>query len=123
MVNPTDQPQIVSPDVQGARLTGEGMSWIISGLAGKLAHNDPGKPRMVDIREEQYRNPAGRLSVAAPERRSFRVGGGRTANPGMEIGLGEAWRGTLIMSLRTSSSGVPSGRQASHPFGLGFQRV
>jgi hypothetical protein len=37
------------------------MSWVIAG-ASRTAHNDPGTPRVVDIRQEPYRG-TGELRV------------------------------------------------------------
>ncbi|RPI11928.1 MAG: hypothetical protein EHM65_06545 [Acidobacteriales bacterium] len=54
VVNPSDQPASVELALKGARLTGQGMSWVIAG-PNRFAHNDPGKPREVDIRQEPYR--------------------------------------------------------------------
>ena len=63
VVNPTDQAQSLALALRGAQLTGEGMSWVIAN-PDRFAHNDPGKPRVVDIREEPYRG-AGALNVPA----------------------------------------------------------
>jgi alpha-N-arabinofuranosidase len=54
VVNPSDQPASLELALKGARLTGQGMSWVIAG-PNRFAHNDPGKPREVDIRQEPYR--------------------------------------------------------------------
>jgi alpha-L-arabinofuranosidase len=54
IVNPTEQAQTIDLALQGAQLAGQGMSWVIAG-PDRLAHNDPGKPRVVDIRQEPYR--------------------------------------------------------------------
>ncbi len=58
VVNPTEQPQSVELALQGAQFTGEGMAWTITGR-DRFAHNDPGKPRQVDIRHEPYRGSGG----------------------------------------------------------------
>jgi len=63
IVNPTDQAQSLALKLGGAQLTGEGTSWVIAN-PDRLAHNDPGKPRVVDIREEPYRG-SGELNVPA----------------------------------------------------------
>ena len=57
IVNPTDQIQTIEPALKGAQLTGDGMSWVIQGT-NKFAHNDPGRRRAVDIRQESYRSGA-----------------------------------------------------------------
>jgi alpha-N-arabinofuranosidase len=54
IVNPTEQAQSIDLSLKGAQLTGQGMSWAIAG-PNRLAHNDPGSPREVDIRQEPYR--------------------------------------------------------------------
>jgi alpha-N-arabinofuranosidase len=54
VVNPTEQVASIDLALKGAQLTGQGMSWVIAG-PNRLAHNDPGKPREVDIRQEPYR--------------------------------------------------------------------
>jgi alpha-N-arabinofuranosidase len=61
IVNPTDKPASTALAVKGAQLTGQGMSWVIAG-ASRTAHNDPGAPREVDIRQEPYRG-TGELHV------------------------------------------------------------
>ncbi len=61
VMNPTDQAQSLALSLTGAQLAGEGTSWVIAN-PDRLAHNDPGKPRVVDIREEPYRG-AGTLTV------------------------------------------------------------
>lgn len=62
IVNPADKPQSITLAVQGAQLTGEGMQWVITG-PDRMAHNDPGRPRVVDIRQEQVHSGAGELQV------------------------------------------------------------
>ena len=54
VVNPTEQAQSIDLSLKGARLTGQGTAWVIAGPS-RLAHNDPGNPREVDIRQEPYR--------------------------------------------------------------------
>ena len=61
IVNPPDQPASTALAIKGAQLTGQGMSWTIAG-ASRTAHNDPGTPRVVDIRQEPYRG-TGELRV------------------------------------------------------------
>ena len=63
VVNPSDQPASIELALKGAQLTGQGMSWVIAG-PDRFAHNDPGKPREVDIRQEPYRG-TGDLRVPA----------------------------------------------------------
>lgn len=63
VVNSSEQSQSLQLDLKGAQLTGEGMSWVING-PDRLAHNDPGKPRVVDIRREPYRNSTAELKLA-----------------------------------------------------------
>src|SRR5208283_1269627 len=53
IVNPTEQAQSIDLVLKGSQLTGKGMSWVISG-PDRMAHNDPGRPRVVDIRQEPY---------------------------------------------------------------------
>ncbi len=53
VVNPTEQAQSIDLVLKGAQLTGQGMSWVISG-PDRMAHNDPGRPRVVDIRQAAY---------------------------------------------------------------------
>lgn len=62
VVNPTDQPQAVTLALRGAELTGEGMKWVIAG-PDRMSHNDPGRPRVVDIRGEHIRSGGGDLRV------------------------------------------------------------
>jgi alpha-L-arabinofuranosidase len=61
VVNPTDQPASTALAIKGAQLTGQGMMWVIAGTS-RTAHNDPGMPREVDIRQEPYRG-TGELRV------------------------------------------------------------
>jgi alpha-N-arabinofuranosidase len=56
VVNPTGQEQMVDLAVNGTRLGASGMKWTISGPNSKTAHNDPGKPRTVDIHQEPQAN-------------------------------------------------------------------
>ena len=53
VVNPTEQAQSIDLALKGAELTGKGMSWTIAG-PNRFAHNEPGKPRVVDIRQEPF---------------------------------------------------------------------
>jgi alpha-N-arabinofuranosidase len=53
IVNPTEQAQSIDLDLKGAQLTGKGMRWAIA-APDRFAHNDPGAPRVVDIRQEAY---------------------------------------------------------------------
>jgi len=62
VVNPGDKPHSLELAVRGVQLTGEGMSWVITG-PDRFAHNDPGKPRVVDIRQEPHRS-GGDLRIA-----------------------------------------------------------
>ncbi len=50
VMNPTGQKQTLGLALQGAQWAGQGMSWTITG-PDKMAHNDPGSPRQVDIQE------------------------------------------------------------------------
>jgi len=61
VVNPSDQPASIELALKGAQLAGHGMTWVIAG-PDRFAHNDPGKPRVVDIRQEPYRG-TGELRV------------------------------------------------------------
>ncbi len=63
IVNPTDKAQSFDLALKGAQLAGAGMAWTITG-PDRFAHNDPGKPRQVDIHAENH-NAGGRLSVPA----------------------------------------------------------
>ncbi len=63
IVNPTNQEQSLDLALTGAQLAGGGMAWTLSG-PDKTAHNDPGKPRQVDVHQEPYRG-AGQLRVPA----------------------------------------------------------
>ncbi len=54
VVNPTEQAESIDLSLKGAQLTGQGTAWVIAGPS-RLAHNDPGNPREVDIRQEPYR--------------------------------------------------------------------
>ena len=62
IVNPTEQAQSIDLALKGAQLTGKGMSWVIAG-PNRFAHNDPGQPRVVDIRQVPY--VGGSLQVPA----------------------------------------------------------
>ncbi len=62
VVNPTEQPASFSLALKGAALTGQGMSWQIAG-ASRWAHNDPGAPREIDIRQTPHHG-GGTLAVA-----------------------------------------------------------
>jgi alpha-N-arabinofuranosidase len=53
IVNPTEQAQSIDLALKGAELTGKGMRWAIAG-PNRFSHNDPGSPRVVDIRQEPY---------------------------------------------------------------------
>ncbi|HEY3441415.1 MAG TPA: alpha-L-arabinofuranosidase C-terminal domain-containing protein [Paludibaculum sp.] len=64
IVNPTTTAQTVSLDLKGAALTGEGMSWVIAGR-DRMAHNDPGRRRTVDIVSEPVRGGTGELKAPA----------------------------------------------------------
>jgi alpha-L-arabinofuranosidase len=63
VVNPTGQEQSIDLALTGAQLAGGGMAWTIA-APDKLAHNDPGKPRAVDIRQEPYLG-TGQIKVPA----------------------------------------------------------
>jgi alpha-N-arabinofuranosidase len=54
VVNPTEQAESIDLSLKGAQLTGQGMAWVIAGPS-RFAHNDPGNPREVDIRQAPYR--------------------------------------------------------------------
>jgi alpha-L-arabinofuranosidase len=62
VVNPTTYPQTLDLSLTGARWNGGGMAWVITGPDAR-AHNDPGRPRVVDIRQEPYPNSGGVLRV------------------------------------------------------------
>ncbi len=64
IVIPTAKAESITLDLKGTQLTGEGMSWVIAGR-DKMAHNDPGRRRVVDIRSEPVRGGAGELKVPA----------------------------------------------------------
>jgi len=64
IVNPTATAQTVSLNLKGAALTGEGMSWVIAGR-DRMAHNDPGRRRAVDIVSAPVRGGSGELQAPA----------------------------------------------------------
>ena len=64
LVNPTASAQRLDLALRGARLTGRGARWWISG-PDRMSHNDPGRPRQVDIRRESFLE-AGPLLEAPP---------------------------------------------------------
>ncbi len=53
VVNPSEQAAAFGLALKGAQLAGPGMSWVIAGK-DRMSHNDPGRPREVDIRQEPY---------------------------------------------------------------------
>jgi len=64
IVNPTATAQTVSLNLKGAALTGEGMSWVIAGR-DRMAHNEPGRRRAVDIVSAPVRGGTGELQAPA----------------------------------------------------------
>jgi alpha-N-arabinofuranosidase len=62
VVNPTGQAVGLDLALRGAQLSGHGMVWTITG-SDRLAHNDPGRPREVDIRQTPH---VGRTLEVAP---------------------------------------------------------
>jgi alpha-N-arabinofuranosidase len=62
VVNPTDHAETITLALKGAQLAGQGTIRTIAN-PDRFAHNDPGSPRVVDIREEPYRGN-GELRVA-----------------------------------------------------------
>ena len=62
VVNPTEETRTLELDLTGARLTGRGRIWVLTG-PGRFAGNRPGKPRAVDIRSETLDAVAERLRV------------------------------------------------------------
>lgn len=72
VVNPTGVPQTIDPSLSGAQWTGTGMSWVIEGR-DKMAFNDPGKRRTVDIRQRTL-SGAGPLTVPALSVAVFSLG-------------------------------------------------
>ena len=64
IVNPTAKAESITLDLKGAALTGEGMAWVIAGR-DRMAHNDPGRRRVVDIKSEPVRGGTGELKVPA----------------------------------------------------------
>jgi alpha-L-arabinofuranosidase len=53
IVNPTGSERTLALDLRGARLTGPGRVFVITG-PGALAHNAPGRERSVGIREGSF---------------------------------------------------------------------
>lgn len=64
VVNPTGRARRLRPEVRGVTLTGPGRRFVITG-AGPLAHNDPGRPRGVDVAETGIPNVSDPLEVPA----------------------------------------------------------
>ncbi len=62
VVNPTDDPQRLTLKLSGAKLTGRGQKWTLTG-AGKWSHNAPGKPRQVDVVQSSFSETTGPLEV------------------------------------------------------------
>jgi len=50
VVNPTSEPQAIALEVTGAELSGRARKWALVG-SGRMAHNSPGSPRQVDLRQ------------------------------------------------------------------------
>ena len=63
VVNPTEEARRVALSVAGAALAGHGQRWTLTG-PGRMAHNQPGAPRRVDIEAEAITRDAG--TVEAP---------------------------------------------------------
>jgi alpha-N-arabinofuranosidase len=53
VVNASEQAATFGLALKGAEFAGGGMSWVIAGK-DRMAHNDPGRPRAVDIQQEPY---------------------------------------------------------------------
>jgi len=64
IVNPESEARPVRLQVAGARLTGRGRAYVMTG-ASPLAHNAPGAPRGVDVKDDDAPAP-GEPVVAAP---------------------------------------------------------
>jgi alpha-N-arabinofuranosidase len=63
VVNPTDKAVEIPLDLRGAKLTGGGTRWQITG-ADPMAYNNPGKPPAVAIEESPVQGVSGKLTVA-----------------------------------------------------------
>jgi alpha-L-arabinofuranosidase len=71
VVNPLKEEGVIDLKIKGARTTGKGKRWIITG-ENELAYNDPGAPRQIDLTEEAVSSFGGevrapRLSVVLYE--------------------------------------------------------
>jgi alpha-N-arabinofuranosidase len=64
VVNPTAKPWRLRPEVRGATLTGPARRFLLTG-AGPLAHNEPGRPRGVDVTEMALAKASDPLEVPA----------------------------------------------------------
>ena len=62
VVNPTDDPQRLALKLSGAKLTGRGQKWTLTG-PDKWSHNAPGKPRQVDVVQSSFNETTGPLEV------------------------------------------------------------
>ncbi len=62
VVNPTPEPADIPLTVKGARLTGGGTCWVLTG-PDPMACNDPRRPPAVTVREEGVRGADKRLAV------------------------------------------------------------
>jgi alpha-N-arabinofuranosidase len=62
VVNPTDEARTLKLDVQGAEPTGPGMRFVLTG-ADRWAHNEPGRPRGVDVTRTSLTEGADRVVV------------------------------------------------------------
>jgi alpha-N-arabinofuranosidase len=64
VVNPTSEPRSLRLDLRGARPSGAGRRFVLTG-ADRWAHNAPGQPRGVDVRATSLREGADRVETPA----------------------------------------------------------
>ncbi|HUV14883.1 MAG TPA: alpha-L-arabinofuranosidase C-terminal domain-containing protein [Acidobacteriota bacterium] len=63
VVNPTEEKQAFELQVSGAKITGKGSKWTITG-ANRWAYNSPGNPRGVDETAVSFRGVPERVAIA-----------------------------------------------------------
>jgi alpha-N-arabinofuranosidase len=64
VVNPTSEPRSIRLDLRGARASGSGRRFVLTG-ADRWAHNAPGQPRGVDVRATSLREDADQIEAPA----------------------------------------------------------
>ena len=72
VVNPTARARRLRPELRGVTLTGLGRRFVMTG-AGPLAHNEPGRPRGVDVAETGHRERLGSSRGPRLQRGAVRV--------------------------------------------------